>query len=145
MFHAWDYADGSLDSLRWDPEDAREHAYAMHDPAAPAAWKGNEPRRMAGANRLALAALPCLPVVPSGNRPVATGTRRLDRDLAFVWPVWSEPADLATACALLSAPDAIGSRPGLATVLCSVRASAGRYPIVLPARPLPPKVRRKAP
>jgi len=147
LFRAWDYADAGLDSLRWDPEDAREHAYALHDPASPAAWKGNEPRRMAGANRLALAALPCLPVVPCAGHPRAAGTRRTAGTLAFVWPVWSDAADLATARALLTAPEvqqpeAAVARPGLAAVLHAPRAAAGRYPIVLPARPLLPAPRR---
>lgn len=142
LFRAWDYADAGLDSLRWDPEDAREHAYALHDPGSPAAWKGNEPRRMAGANRLALAALPCLPVVPCAGGPRAAGTARVGGSRAFVWPVWAEPTDLATAQALLTAPEVLGrrgnrARSGLAAVLYSPRFSAGRYPSVLPARPLP--------
>lgn len=133
LFQTWDYADAGIDSLRWDPEDAREHAYTLHDPSTPAAWKGNEPRRMAGANRLGLAALPCLPMVPTGGRPQATATERKDSVSAFVWPVWLSPADLATACTLLSACGEFYLDGNL--VFQSIRAAAGRYPTIQPARP----------
>jgi hypothetical protein len=141
LFRAWDYADHDLDSLRWDPEDGREHAYTLHDPAAPAAWKGNLHRRMAGANRLALSALPCFPTVPTEGRRDAVGVWRDGRRSGFAWPVWAAPCTLATARSLLTLLDVTSPAPdgqalrarGIVQVMRAERSMAGRYPTLLPA------------
>jgi len=144
LFAAWDYADADLDSLRWDPEDGREHAYTLYDPSQPAAWKGNLFRRMAGANRLALTALPCFPTVPGARRRQAVGVAQRDGRTRFVWPVWTAPCTPATARALLGRAAAAAGEPdgiaalramGVVAVLGAERSAAGRYPTVLPAEP----------
>jgi hypothetical protein len=102
LFRAWRRAD-LTPGLRLDPEEDRRHAYRWTAPTlAP-------PTMEHGANRLAivgLLALTCAPASVSGRvRLNVIGGRRDRGNFAFTWPIWREPASLATICAMLSHPD----------------------------------------
>lgn len=93
----WDYADPRL-TMRWDPNDFRPHALRALDPSK------DTPRTMHGANRLALEALPLFPTIPcaGGLGTVAFRRRGEIREWEVSWPVWQEPLDVGSICALLS-------------------------------------------
>jgi hypothetical protein len=101
LFAPWRRLDRPV-GLRWDPDEAKRHAYQWRAPTKDA------PTTQHGANRLAIigiAALTCAPVV-SGSRvqlSVIGGAGSGDR-FRLAWPVWTIPASLASIRALLSHP-----------------------------------------
>jgi hypothetical protein len=101
LFAPWRRLDRPV-GLRWDPDEARRHAYRWRAPTKDA------PTTQHGANRLAIigiATLTCAPVV-SGTRAqlsVIGGEEGGDR-FKFAWPIWTIPASLASIRALLSHP-----------------------------------------
>jgi hypothetical protein len=128
--------------MRWDPVDDRRYAYRAD---APSGSKIAPMRTVRGANRLAIEALPCFPVVPQARRALAAGFRRLDdmrRDdkWAVRWPIWTAPVDLWVAQSLIRHPDVAKApqhaerlrRLGVAEVFESRRVEA-RYRSFAPA------------
>jgi hypothetical protein len=101
LFVPWKRLDRPV-GLRWDPDEARRHAYQWRAPTK------DSPTTQHGANRLALlgiATLTCAPII-SGNRvqlSVIGGAGGGDR-FSLAWPIWTLPASLASIRALLSHP-----------------------------------------
>jgi hypothetical protein len=101
LFAPWQRSDRPV-GLRWDPEEARRHAYQWRAPT------DEPPTTQHGAHRLAivgLSALTCAPIV-AGDRvrlAVLGGAGSGDR-FTFAWPIWRHPASLAAIRALLSHP-----------------------------------------
>lgn len=88
LFGPWRYEDPPP-SMRWDPDDDRRYALRFRDPSK------DQIRTVRGANRLAVEALPLLPVMPRWPRPVTTGFRgRGSRDTFWTWPIWEHPTSL---------------------------------------------------
>jgi hypothetical protein len=82
-------------NLRWDPAADRAYALMAANPVtggtsvtAPLEW-------------LAFRALPLMPVLPRGRQAETTGVRGRGDAMQFRWPLWSPPASLATAMALV--------------------------------------------
>lgn len=101
LFAPWHRRDRPV-GLRWDPEEAKRHAYQWRAPTKDA------PTTQHGANRLALvglSVLTCAPVLWRGRVQLSVlgGTDAGDR-FTFAWPVWRQPASLAAIRALLSHP-----------------------------------------
>lgn len=96
LFRLWEYQDAELPSMRWDAADDRRYAFRADDPRKkPKRSKSTSPiLTVPGANRLALEALALLPVMPGERRLETTGFRRIGRNSAFRWPLWSAPASL---------------------------------------------------
>jgi hypothetical protein len=95
LFGPWTYRDEKL-SFRWDPSDAREHAYQWTSP-------GDETTvTVWGANVLAFEAIPLFPVMPVNNTTITTSFLRNRRSAAFTWPIWSCPLTLDVTRSLLA-------------------------------------------
>jgi len=104
LFEPWRYADPQP-TMRWDPVDDRRYAYRADDPSGS---KLAPIRTVRGANRLAIEALPCFPVVPRAHRAPAAGFRRRDGEWVARWPIWTAPVDLRVAQSLIRHPDVAG-------------------------------------
>lgn len=143
LFASWRREDPS-DGLRWDPAEDRRYALRADDPS------GDPAGAQHGANRLAAIALPLFSTAVVARR----GETRLlargcsyaaDGAMQFTWPLWSKPASLAVAAALLaraemgaSAPK-LGALPAGAGVFALMRAeriSVGKFFNVTAARRL---------
>lgn len=101
LFEPWQRLDRPV-GLRWDPDEAKRHAYQWRAPTK------DPPTTQHGANRLAIIGLSTLIAAPvsSGVRVqlfVIGGKGAGDR-FTFAWPIWPEPASLAAIRALLSHP-----------------------------------------
>ena len=101
LFAPWQRRDRPV-GLRWDPDEAKRHAYQWRAPTK------DPPTTQHGANRLAIIGLSALTAVPtsSGTRvqlSVLGGTGGGDR-FSFAWPIWSPPASLPSIRAMLSHP-----------------------------------------
>lgn len=102
LLRPWDYADPEEGmAMRWDPRDDVRRALRWREPS------GDPDRKkrgsMWGANRLAIEALPLLPVIPRGRRLettsfVTTGSRAT----WFTWPIWTCPIPLPVIRSLLA-------------------------------------------
>jgi hypothetical protein len=152
LFGPWQFNDdGRNRSLRWDPADKREYALRWKNPSS-------DPSKVQlGANRLAIEALPLLPVQPAAFRAVHTGFHYepQSRQTWFRWPIWSllEPATkelsagltIATAQCLLDLPameNPIQYRRelrawGIAIVYESLRLQDSYYDNFAPSRAVP--------
>lgn len=107
LFAPWERAD-LTDGFRWDPVEDRRYALRANDPS------GDPAGMQHGANRLASIGLTCLPGVAvrrrSETRFLNAGTRYgADSTIEFSWPIWREPARLATVQALIKHPDIGGA------------------------------------
>ncbi|MGB7216420.1 MAG: hypothetical protein WBE98_15440 [Gammaproteobacteria bacterium] len=104
LFHPWHRTDPTP-SFRWDPKEDVRYALMAGDPTD-AAYKGGTQH---GANRLAAIGLAALTVVPERRfdrvRPSMIGGAFDRHGFSFAWPIWEEPASLATIRALLAHPD----------------------------------------
>jgi hypothetical protein len=102
LFAPWLRRDRPV-GLRWDPDEAKRHAYQWRAPTK------DPPTTQHGANRLAIvgmSALTCVPTI-SRNRvqlSVVGGDGSGDR-FTFAWPIWRAPASFAAIRALLSHPE----------------------------------------
>lgn len=101
LFAPWQRRDRPV-GLRWDPEEAKRHAYQWRAPTK------DLPTTQHGANRLAIIGLAALTGVPrtSGRRvqlSIVGGEGTGDR-FSVAWPIWAAPASLAAIRALLSHP-----------------------------------------
>lgn len=107
LFESWKRLDRPV-GLRWDPDEAKRHAYRWRAPTK------DLPTTQHGANRLAVVGLSVLSAAPMGlgtrvHLSVMGGDGTGDR-FTVVWPIWTRPASLAAIRALLSHPDL--RRPG---------------------------------
>lgn len=101
LFEPWKRLDRPV-GLRWDPDEAKRHAYRWRAPTKDA------PTTQHGANRLAIigiASLTCAPVVIGRRARLSVlGGAGSGDQFSFAWPIWTKPASLATIRALLSHP-----------------------------------------
>ena len=102
LFDAWDYGDTGY-SLRWDPIEDQRYALRWRDPSQSKTTDG--PGTMFAANCLAVEALRCLPVMPTGKKAHTTGFRDVQHQTVFSWPVWTAPLAVETVRSLLSLRD----------------------------------------
>ena len=99
LFHAWDYQDTGY-SLRWDPIEDQRYALRWRDPSK------SSQGTMLAANSLAVEALQWFPVMLVGNQAQTTGFQRVgQREIHFVWPIWSPLVGIDTVRSLLALPD----------------------------------------
>ena len=107
LFTQWRY-DDPAPSMRWDPSDDRRYALRAREPST------DPILTVRGANRLAVAALPCFGTAPKARRLETTGFvsgqgRRSPTE--FSWPVWSPPITMKTTESLLRHPEIIAAVP----------------------------------
>lgn len=98
LFEPWQYHDERL-SMRWDPADAREHAYqwtAPGDETTVTVW---------GANLLAVEGTSLFPTVPSATGCPTTGFRKRRRNVKFIWPIWTPAIGIAVIGSLLASSE----------------------------------------
>jgi hypothetical protein len=104
MFHPWHRKDDSF-SFRWDPAEDVRYALRAGDPTDPAYRSGTQH----GANRLAAIGFATLTVSPQRRgvriRPQVIGGDFSAKGFSFAWPIWREPATLATIRAMLAHRD----------------------------------------
>lgn len=88
--------------LRWDPDEAKRHAYQWNAPT------DEQPKTQHGANRLAIVGFSGLTAAPtySGSevRLSVTGGEDDRNGFSLAWPIWRLPASFAAVRALLSHP-----------------------------------------
>lgn len=135
LFQVWDHDDPMRNmSLRWDPSDDNRYALRWSDPS------GDPSRQvrgaMWGANRLAIEALPLLPVMPTSGQLETVGFRTAGaRGTFWTWPVWEPPLDIDTVRSLLAlaelqqdvlARSALQAR-GVGEVFRSQRLTVGKF------------------
>jgi hypothetical protein len=134
----WQHRDRPV-GLRWDPDEAKRHAYQWRAPTK------DLPRTQHGANRLAiigLSTLTCAPASTAGRVRLSAVGGKTDRDgFSMAWPIWKPPASLATIRALLShpglyEPGALGYL-GVDHIRVSRRISLDRLRNFARAEPLP--------
>lgn len=138
LFQSWERLDRPA-GLRWDPEEAKRHAYQWNAPT------DEQPKTQHGANRLAIIGLSALTAAPAYTGPdvrlsvIGGGYERGEFSLA--WPIWKAPASFAAIRALLSHPllrQAGALRHlGVDHVRMARRISLDRYRNYTRAEPLP--------
>jgi hypothetical protein len=137
LFEPWERLDRPA-GLRWDPDEAKRHAYQWNAPT------DEQPKTQHGANRLAivgLASLTTAPVNVGGSVRLSVIGGADGRDgFSFAWPIWREPASLAAIRALLSHPElrqpGALDRLGVDHVRISRRISLERYRNFTHAEPI---------
>lgn len=101
LFERWDRLDRPV-GLRWDPEEAKRHAYQWSAPT------DEPPKTQHGANRLAIIGLSVITAVPvysgAGVRLSVIGGAEDANGFSFAWPIWKTPASVSAIRALLSHP-----------------------------------------
>lgn len=96
LFDVWRH-DDDKPSMRWDPADDRRYALRWNEPS------GDPIKTVRGANRLAIEALPLLPVMPRGSRLETTGfVTAGSRNTWLTWPIWTCPIPVAVVRSLLA-------------------------------------------
>lgn len=139
LFHPWHRSDPTS-SFRWDPEEAVRYAMMAGDPTDTAYKPGTQH----GANRLAamgLAELTLAPATQSGAaRACVIGGEWDGRGFSFAWPIWHEPASLASIRSLLSHPDLREperlAHLGVESAMQARRISIGKFMNFSRARPI---------
>ncbi len=87
LFNGFKYSK-EITSLRWDPlDEKRQYALQAVDPTNSS---GNPIQADAGANRLAIAGILELPLVPVGKRTNTIGIGFSKRGKYWVWPIWDK-------------------------------------------------------
>lgn len=107
LFDQWRY-DDPAPSMRWDPVDDRRYALRAREPSK------DKIRTVRGANRLAVAALPCFATAPKASRLATTGFisgPRRGNPMEFSWPVWAPPITMKTAESLLRHSEIVAPVP----------------------------------
>ncbi len=139
LFLHWDYADPSP-TLRWDPNENRPYALQANDPAP-----DQEHVTMRGANRLAIEAMPLLPVFAVDRKAHTTGFRRAKgEDWQISWPIWEGQLGLDEVRTLLSISELQDDNPsaawachrGIAQIYRASRVTDGQYRTFTPATSL---------
>lgn len=99
LFAGMNYQAGAT-SLRWDPlDEKRQYALQAIDPTK-TAKKQNPILADPGANRLAICAVPLLPLIPQARRAAQPG-RAGGSQRAWRWPLWTYPATVDVVRCLL--------------------------------------------
>lgn len=104
LFEPWTYRDHTL-SLRWDPIEDRRYALADRNPSDEAS------RTVWMANLLAYRALVLFPSAPDGSRLLTTAWSEVDREPAFTWPLWEQPAAIEEVRSLVQLRDLASAAP----------------------------------
>lgn len=133
LLENWTYSDPGP-SMRWDPNDDRRHALRWEEPS------GDPIKTVRGANRLAIEGLPLLPTAPVGGRLETTlettGFRQgRGREVAWTWPIWTDPAGLDVLRSVLSLLELQADRPdrrrlaaiGITEIYRCLRITQGQY------------------
>lgn len=137
LFSLWRYSDPGP-SLRWDPTDDRRYALRWGEPS------GDPVRTVRGTNRLAVEALPLLPVMPVGRSLETTGFSQRRGEVRWTWPIWEGFLDLDTMRSLLALQELQQPQPsreqlgriGVIEVYRSMRITQGKYRNFTPAVPV---------
>lgn len=130
LFVPWHRNDATF-SFRWDPEEGVRYALMAGDPTDNA-YKGGTQH---GANRFAAIGLALLTVAPDTRarrvRPSVLGGAFGPDGFSFRWPVWKDPATLASIMGLLGHPDLPKSHAlthlGVVYVFAARRISVGKF------------------
>jgi hypothetical protein len=129
LFGAWSRQDDHC-ALRWDPIECRNYAMRWTDPSK------EKTGSVRGANRLALEAMPLLPVIPVGQCVVTTGFGGFPgRTESITWPIWSGYASFDVVRSLMALGDLQCERPnakqlqrrGVTAVFRSDRVKTSQY------------------
>ena len=129
LFEPWSRHDPTP-AFRWDPAEDVRYALRADDPS------NEKSTTQHGANRLAalgLAALTATPVQRGRRVRLQVLGGAFERNVfAFYWPIWKEPASLASIRALLSHPDLIKgpselAHLGVAEVRRTLRIGVGKF------------------
>jgi hypothetical protein len=100
-------------SLRWNPREFRAAAFRGHDPGK--GIKGDDSLDHPAFNILAFFGLTFLPCAPTTRSGLTPAIHSVDRESAFVWPVWNHPLSPDSVTALLHQPPAsVGRAHGIA-------------------------------
>jgi hypothetical protein len=143
LFAPWERLDRPP-GLRWDPNEAKRHAYQWNAPT------DEQPRTQHGANRLAvvgLSGLTAVPVSVGGAVRLSVIGGEDGRDgFSFAWPIWTAPASFTAIRTLLSHPElrrpGALDRLGVDHVRVSRRIGLERYRNFTRAEPLVVRDRR---
>ncbi len=131
IFQPWHRNDPTF-SLRWDPEEDVRYALMAGNPTDASYKSGTQH----GANRLAAVGLAALTVAPETRggqvRPSILGGKFGRRgEFSFAWPIWRDPASLASVRALLGHPKLYDpnslSHLSVDHVLVARRISVGKF------------------
>ncbi len=137
LFRPWRRTD-ETDGFRWDPDEDQRYALRFGNPS-----KAGAAPTVHGANRLAaigLLSCPCLPA-QRGHRPRVPGVTN-ERELAFVWPIWTPALPRTAIERILSHPDVIDPKPevlrpfGVVEIYRARRISNGKFMNVTRAIPV---------
>ena len=138
LFGPWRYRDPSP-IMRWDDADDRRYALRWDEPSK------DPVRTVRGANRLAVAALPLFPAVPTSRGLATTGFKgRKSNDTFVTWPIWSGWQTLDSLQSILnlrelqtsdSSVSNISAR-GIHAIFRSQRITLGKYRNFTPAKAL---------
>jgi hypothetical protein len=111
LFEPWTRQDPTP-AFRWDPAEDVRYALRADDPS------GEKSTTQHGANRLAALGVPMLTATPVQRgervRLQVLGGAFERGEFIFRWPIWKEPASLASIRALLSHPNLANEPPALA-------------------------------
>lgn len=140
LFAPWSYDDPlEKSTLRWDPVDDVRYALRWRNPS------GDPERKkrggMVGANALAAQALPLFPTALVDGRLVTAGFSRIDRQVAWTWPIWEPDLPLPVVKTLLVLDELQERTPprsrllprGVVEVYRSRRITVGKYRNFTPA------------
>jgi hypothetical protein len=130
LFSPWARRDYTS-SFRWDPEEDVRYALMAGDPTDSTYKTGTQH----GANRLAALGLAALTVVPEARagrvRPAVLGGTFGENGFTFAWPIWRDPASLASIRSLLAHPDLYKpgalAHLGVDHVMATRRISVGKF------------------
>jgi hypothetical protein len=132
LFHPWDYQDKGK-SLRLDPADQKDYALQWGDPSADGA------HTMHAACRLAVEALPMLPVIPTPRH----ATLGISDGWTATWAIWSGTLSARVVSALVGMEELVGeidraalSRRGIVEVYRCRKQSVGKYQSFQAAAPV---------
>jgi hypothetical protein len=144
LFEPWNPQDEKY-SLRLDSADDRRYALMDRNPTA----KGNEPRTLWGANRLAFEALRFFPAMPirggMGVRAWRAINGEWQENCRVRWPLWRQPIGAASIHSLLGLRDLWLEDPaardrldnlGVHAVMESRRIAVGKKHSLTPATPV---------
>ena len=99
MSDLWQYKCNDSNSLMWDLQADRHHAYSAADPND---HKANPKSTNAGAESLAILGLSCFPCHSHDGNTRTRGFQRVSRLKYFSWPLWTVPITPQVVSSLLS-------------------------------------------
>lgn len=108
----WLYQDKQC-ALRWDPAEDRGYALQWSDPS------GDGALSVRAANCLALAAMSCLPTIPTKGQAETTGFGLKEpKQSSFTWPIWKHSVCLDVANSLLGMSELQRAQPPRPALEC---------------------------